>query len=199
MRQAWVLIVLLIGLGVWLVYSPVKTPPKRPGASSVELKVGRTKGVVEVWHPPVPGSTPEFRVLLRDGFQSQPMSADEFRRVFGAQALSNAISSTTNWAFQLFNITSWWSLLWVGIGLGGQAAFSGRTLVQWVKSEKEGRSVVPPSFWWMSLIGGIALFAYFVWRQDPVGVLGQAPGVVIYSRNLRLIYLERKRVHPDSP
>jgi hypothetical protein len=65
--------------------------------------------------------------------------------------------------------------------------------VQWFASEKKGQSVVPAAFWWMSLIGGVALFAYFAWRPDVVGVLGQCSGVVIYARNLRLISKHRRR------
>ncbi len=48
-------------------------------------------------------------------------------------------------------------------------------------------------FWWLSFLGGVCLFTYFVWRKDAVGVLGQATGVVIYARNLRLIHKERTR------
>jgi len=92
-----------------------------------------------------------------------------------------------------FNITSWTNFVWVAIGLGGQVAFFGRMAIQWVVSEKERKSVVPEAFWWLSLGGGIALFTYFVWRQDVVGVLGQSTGVVIYARNLRLIHKQRKR------
>jgi hypothetical protein len=63
--------------------------------------------------------------------------------------------------------------------------------------------VIPASFWWLSLFGGVALFAYFVWRQDFVGVLGQSSGIVIYARNIRLIYKRRRRetdeLVPESP
>jgi lipid-A-disaccharide synthase-like uncharacterized protein len=89
------------------------------------------------------------------------------------------------------NISNWENALWVFLGLAGQAAFFGRMLVQWVVSERAKRSEVPVAFWWLSLIGGLLLFAYFVWRRDPVGVLGQSTGVVIYERNLRLIAKER--------
>ncbi|TVQ81254.1 MAG: lipid A biosynthesis protein [Phycisphaeraceae bacterium] len=95
--------------------------------------------------------------------------------------------------FRLFNITTWGSLVWIGVGLGGQIAFFGRMAIQWVISERERRSVVPPLFWYLSLVGGIALFLYFAWRQDVVGVLGQTTGVVIYARNIRLIAKQRRR------
>jgi len=61
-------------------------------------------------------------------------------------------------------------------------------------SEKQRESVVPEAFWWLSLVGGVFLFVYFVWRQDIVGVLGQSSGVVIYARNLWLIRKRRRRL-----
>ena len=55
------------------------------------------------------------------------------------------------------------------------------------------KSVVPAAFWWLSLAGGLALFSYFVWRRDVIGVLGQSTGVVIYARNLRLTAKANRR------
>ncbi|XAL99508.1 lipid-A-disaccharide synthase N-terminal domain-containing protein [Phycisphaeraceae bacterium D3-23] len=95
----------------------------------------------------------------------------------------------------LFDITSWTGVLWVGLGLLGQALFTGRMLVQWLSSERAKRSVVPPAFWWLSLIGAAMLLAYFIWRTDIVGVLGQSAGFLIYARNLWLIYTTND---PDS-
>jgi len=92
-----------------------------------------------------------------------------------------------------FNISTWGNFAWVAVGLGGQIAFFGRMMIQWVTSEKKRESVVPELFWWFSLVGGVCLFAYFVWRVDFVGVLGQSTGVVIYARNLRLIRKQRRR------
>ncbi|MEM9914667.1 MAG: lipid-A-disaccharide synthase N-terminal domain-containing protein [Planctomycetota bacterium] len=89
--------------------------------------------------------------------------------------------------FALFNITTWFGVLWVALGLLGQVLFTGRMLVQWLASEKEKRSVVPPMFWYMSLAGATMLLVYFVWRKDIVGVLGQSTGWAIYARNVYLI------------
>jgi lipid-A-disaccharide synthase-like uncharacterized protein len=189
--EPWGLMALLLGLGLWLVYAPGQSMPTREGAWTAALRLGQTRGVVEVYR--VPGGEPEFRILLRDGHASAPMGRDEFASLFGERAAREALEATSNWVFRLLNITSWWSLVWVGIGFGGQAAFAGRTLVQWLVSESRKESVVPEAFWWMSLFGGVALFAYFAWRQDPVGVLGQCTGVVIYARNLRLIYKQRRQ------
>jgi lipid-A-disaccharide synthase-like uncharacterized protein len=55
----------------------------------------------------------------------------------------------------------------------------------------EGRSVIPVAFWYFSVGGGIVLLAYAIYKQDPVFILGQASGLVVYSRNLYLIFRER--------
>ena len=88
----------------------------------------------------------------------------------------------------LFNITSPIGIAWVMIGLLGQALFTGRMLVQWMVSERKGRSTVPVAFWWLSLMGASMLLIYFIWRKDIVGILGQSLGWFIYLRNLSLIY-----------
>jgi lipid-A-disaccharide synthase-like uncharacterized protein len=80
--------------------------------------------------------------------------------------------------------------VWLIIGFLGQALFSLRFIVQWIKSERMKRSVVPLAFWYFSLAGGVTLFAYAVHRMDPVFILGQGSGIFIYLRNLWLIYRE---------
>ena len=82
------------------------------------------------------------------------------------------------------------------LGLLGQGLFFSRFLVQWLASEKKGRSVVPLSFWYLSLGGGGLLLFYALWRKDPVIVLGQAVGLFVYVRNLMLIH-RRKAVSPS--
>ena len=82
------------------------------------------------------------------------------------------------------------STFWLAIGLLGQALFSARFLVQWIVSERQGRSVIPLAFWWLSLAGGCVLLAYAVARRDPVFIIGQAAGLVVYLRNLRMIRAE---------
>jgi lipid-A-disaccharide synthase-like uncharacterized protein len=83
--------------------------------------------------------------------------------------------------------------LWIAIGFAGQAMFSMRFLIQWLSSERAGRSVIPVAFWYFSLAGGAILFAYALWRQDPVFIVGQSAGVFIYSRNLYFVHRERLR------
>ncbi|MGH7313478.1 MAG: lipid-A-disaccharide synthase N-terminal domain-containing protein, partial [Candidatus Rokuibacteriota bacterium] len=71
--------------------------------------------------------------------------------------------------------------VWVGIGLFGQALFSARFLVQWIATERKRRSVVPRQFWYFSVGGGLTLLAYAIYRLDPVFILGQAAGLLVYS------------------
>ena len=78
--------------------------------------------------------------------------------------------------------------IWLAIGFFGQFMFFMRFLVQWVVSEKRKESVVPISFWYFSLLGGLILLSYAIYRKDPVFILGQAGGAFIYLRNLMLIY-----------
>jgi len=99
-------------------------------------------------------------------------------------------SRQQSWLMRLLNITSPAGMAWVALGLLGQLLFTGRMILQWLVSERSRRSVVPVGFWWMSLVGATMLLAYFLWRRDIVGVLGQAAGWIVYIRNLWLIYRE---------
>lgn len=83
--------------------------------------------------------------------------------------------------------------LWLTIGFLGQAIFTARFLVQWIVSEKKRDSVVPVAFWWLSLLGGLTLLSYATYRRDPVIILGQAMGLVVYSRNLMLVGKAKRR------
>ena len=83
---------------------------------------------------------------------------------------------------------------WLVIGFTGQALFSARFMVQWLYSERRKRSTIPIAFWYLSLAGGVVLFTYALHRQDPVFILGQSMGVLVYSRNLYFVYKERRSV-----
>ena len=78
------------------------------------------------------------------------------------------------------------------IGFIGQGLFSARFLIQWVVSEKKRESVIPLPFWYFSLLGGITLFIYAFSKKDLVIMVGQGTGILIYTRNLYLIYRKRK-------
>ena len=95
--------------------------------------------------------------------------------------------------------------MWLAVGFAGQALFSMRFIVQWLKSEREKKSVVPIAFWYFSLAGGAALLLYALHQADPVFILGQGLGLFIYLRNLWLIRREPQRAeastdgqHPDA-
>ncbi|TAK07723.1 MAG: lipid A biosynthesis protein [Candidatus Manganitrophaceae bacterium] len=77
--------------------------------------------------------------------------------------------------------------IWLTVGFLGQAMFSMRFLIQWLKSEKKGRSVIPIEFWYLSIAGGLILLIYAIHTADPVFIFGQAGGLLIYARNLHLI------------
>jgi lipid-A-disaccharide synthase-like uncharacterized protein len=81
---------------------------------------------------------------------------------------------------------------WAYVGIIAQAIFAGRFIVQWIASERAGRSVVPFSFWVLSIGGGLLLLVYALYRKDPVFILGQGLGVFIYIRNVFLVLRERR-------
>ena len=85
------------------------------------------------------------------------------------------------------NLTSY-ELIFLIIGFLGQGLFASRFIVQWIYSEKEGKSTIPVVFWYLSIMGGIGLLIYAISRKDPVIILGQSFGIFIYLRNLILIY-----------
>ncbi len=82
---------------------------------------------------------------------------------------------------------------WVALGFVAQLMFMGRFVVQWIASERVGRSVIPIAFWFFSVGGGVLLLVYAIYRRDPVFILGQGGGLLIYLRNLYFIYRERRQ------
>lgn len=83
-------------------------------------------------------------------------------------------------------------LLWLAVGILGQALFMMRFVVQWIHSERHQKSVIPVSFWYLSLIGGLIVLSYGIHRAEPVIILGQLPGTFVYARNLVLISREKR-------
>lgn len=82
---------------------------------------------------------------------------------------------------------------WLIVGFAGQFVFGARFLIQWICSERKGESVIPIAFWYCSIVGGVTLLAYAIYRKDPVFICGQALGVFIYGRNLYLIYAKKSK------
>ncbi|MGN8252261.1 lipid-A-disaccharide synthase N-terminal domain-containing protein [Pseudomonas sp. SMV7] len=77
--------------------------------------------------------------------------------------------------------------LWLIIGFAGQVVFTGRFVLQWLYSEIKRRSLIPVGFWYLSILGSALLLAYAIYRQDPVFIIGQSFGFLVYLRNLQLI------------
>ncbi|CFX59824.1 conserved membrane protein of unknown function [Candidatus Filomicrobium marinum] len=95
-------------------------------------------------------------------------------------------------------LADWWSatptaeIIWLVIGFSAQLMFSMRFIVQWIASERARRSIVPETFWYFSFVGGAMLFAYAIYRVDPVFILGQGTGLLIYARNIYFISAHKK-------
>lgn len=84
------------------------------------------------------------------------------------------------------------SVYWIAFGLLGNAAFFSRFLVQWIASERAGRSLVPIAFWWLSITGSVILLIYAIHRADPIFVLAYLPNSFVYTRNLVLLRRDRR-------
>jgi lipid-A-disaccharide synthase-like uncharacterized protein len=166
----------------WLLVTPAPSSSADQDSSPIELKL-KIPGVRAVQLTPVPDApSGGFRYRVETDEGTLTLSPEEFTRL-----LYDQHNDRPFWKAFL-NITNPIGIAWVALGLLGQVLFAGRMVVQWLTSERRGRSVVPVTFWWMSLVGASMLLAYFVWRKDVVGVLGQSTGWLIYARNLHLIY-----------
>jgi lipid-A-disaccharide synthase-like uncharacterized protein len=97
-----------------------------------------------------------------------------------------------------FDKQSTTELIWLAVGFGAQAMFMMRFVIQWVASERVKRSIVPETFWYFSLGGGLMLLAYSVWRMDPVYIFGQALGTVIYARNIYFIWTHKRETTDEA-
>ncbi len=100
-------------------------------------------------------------------------------------------------------LAQWWAerttaeVVWLAIGFTAQAMFSMRFIIQWIASEKARASVMPEMFWYFSLAGGLMLFAYAIHRVDPVFILGQGMGLLIYTRNIWFIWQGKKQLNGE--
>jgi lipid-A-disaccharide synthase-like uncharacterized protein len=81
---------------------------------------------------------------------------------------------------------------WVLVGYVGQTLFAMRFVVQWLASERAGKSVIPIAFWFFSIGGGMVLFVYALYIRDPVFIIGQGLGLFVYLRNLYFVFRERR-------
>ncbi len=91
------------------------------------------------------------------------------------------------------NLTTY-EIIFLIIGFVGQGFFASRFIIQWIYSEKKGKSSIPEIFWYVSIIGGIGLLTYAISRLDPVIILGQSVGIFIYIRNIILINKNKTKI-----
>ena len=161
--------------------------PQAP-ADGVELEIS-LPDVRQAWIVRGDDGGHRYFVLMKDG-NAWSMDAEQFGELLIDQTADRP------WWKMMLNVDNPVGIAWVVLGLAGQVLFTGRMLVQWLASEKRKRSVVPVAFWWMSLIGASMVLVYFIWRRDPVGIIGQATGWLIYVRNLYFIY---RRPQPQPP
>ena len=82
---------------------------------------------------------------------------------------------------------------WLVFGILAQLIFGSRFILQWIASERAGQSVMPLSFWFLSIAGGLMTLVYGFVRREPVIIIGQGLSTGIYLRNLALIFRERRR------
>lgn len=82
--------------------------------------------------------------------------------------------------------------LWMAFGLAAQLMFTGRFLVQWIASERAGRSVVPLAFWYFSIGGGMMTLIYGLVKREPIIIVGQLFANLVYIRNVVLVKRGRK-------
>jgi len=80
---------------------------------------------------------------------------------------------------------------WLAFGLVAQLFFTARFLVQWISSERAGKSIVPMAFWFFSMGGGLMTLVYGIVKREPVIIVGQALATIIYIRNIMLIVKNR--------
>lgn len=169
---------------LWLaLYAAGAVPP--PGASAELFKMSDRLADLHLVDTP---EGPRYR------FGETLISADEFTEILRSRRPEGG----RGWFYGALNVTGVTGFFWVGIGLLGQVLFTGRMVVQWIASEKAKRSVIPDTFWWMSLGGATMLIVYFIWRVDIVGIIGQSTGWFIYVRNLWFIYGKPAEDRPQT-
>lgn len=183
-------VALLVAMGVWVYFTLAETQKiDRPGGVEVTVQLPEASDKAILYKD----DAGHYRYIIKlqsDGSQKD-ISSDELA------AIQHRDRTGRSWGQKLLNVSNPFGYVWVGLGLLGQVLFTGRMVVQWLVSEKSKKSVVPPAFWWMSLLGSSMLMAYFLWRRDPIGLLGQTFGWFIYVRNLWMIY--RPAAADDGP
>lgn len=175
---AGVAILLIAPAAIWAILVSAGFAPKPGGAMFPPFNMSD-----RVWELPIEGDVQAegLRIVYGENeYSPEQFLAEVQRRQQNARGIV--------WVFAVLDITSWTSLWWVVFGLLAQVIFAGRMIVQWIAAERVRAAVVPPLFWWMSLVGSSMLVVYFIWRVEVIGILGQATGWFVYVRNLWFIY-----------
>ena len=97
--------------------------------------------------------------------------------IFGNSHNFNTILKNEDVAF--------WLMVW---GSAGQLIFTFRFVYQWIYSESKKDSVLPLGFWIISTVGSLMIFAYSIYRLDPVLFAAHSLGLFVYTRNILLHY-----------
>jgi lipid-A-disaccharide synthase-like uncharacterized protein len=181
-RKRWIFLIIILPVLMSLVFAGIwalsqETAPDHSVAIKAQIKDARDQAYL-IKNPEGGYS---YQIKGDDGVKALLTPEQFAARQFDEQ-------NGRSWFLRACNVTSYVGLAWIVVGLIGQVMFTGRMIVQWLVTEKNQKSVVPVSFWWMSLIGSTMLLVYFVWRVDPIGILGQTFGWGVYLRNLYAIY-----------
>jgi lipid-A-disaccharide synthase-like uncharacterized protein len=88
--------------------------------------------------------------------------------------------------------------MWLVFGIVAQVLFAMRFVVQWIASERAGKSVMPIAFWFFSMAGGSLTLIYGLVKREPIIIVGQVLAVFIYVRNLQLIVKDRRRAKAEA-
>ncbi len=136
---------------------------------------------VYLWNLNMQGLWKKGHPVVRSFLILAPIAAVAF--------LLRDISAFTATFFHNASIPLWMLLF----GAAGQVLFTFRFIYQWIYSASHHQSVLPAGFWIISLAGSASIIAYGIFRLDPVLILGQSFGFVVYIRNLMIGHSTRKQ------
>ena len=109
--------------------------------------------------------------------------------------LIDLAEAVNGYILDVFHNMDWWVL----VGFVAQILFGARFFVQWIASERAGKSTIPVAFWLFSISGGVLLLTYALYRRDPVFIAGQGFGLLVYFRNLHFVMRDRRSVAAPAP
>jgi lipid-A-disaccharide synthase-like uncharacterized protein len=159
-------------------YEEVLPDLKPEGRRTIELEVGRHR------EQPLPHTLLSGR-LVRYEIAARPAGQGAFVPVYSSPDVQMVFEHSMS-VWEKIRLDRW-----VVLGFIGQIVFMLRFLIQWIASERRRESVVPVAFWYCSLLGGAIVLLYGIVESEPIIILGQGLGFIVYGRNLYLIYRKR--------